>query len=127
MVVKKIKAWIHNRLFGSKLQKHVQVFNNPKAVNCGSGIHLPTRNNLNKGLKNLFTLAHYKVVFMENLFKFGFKEIIEKLYKVGEIDWLNLFYHYMPESIKQKPHLMICSKTKLDYSELSDYNILLKN
>jgi hypothetical protein len=90
-------------------------------------MHIHTNATHLVALENLFNLSKKHVVMMEKWRNHNFFDDIKMLYNHKKIGWTNLFFYYKISKEFRTPHLMICSEEPLDYPELTDYNIFLKN
>lgn len=78
-------------------------------------------------LANLFNISRGYVILMERWKNHNFMNDIKKLQEEKLIKWGKIYFYYKILEETGKPHLMICSKTPLEYPELTDYNMLPNN
>lgn len=75
-------------------------------------------------LQNLFNTSNKYVILMERWKNHQFMDDIKKLQNKKIIRWENIYFYYRISPETSRPHIMICSKEKLNYPELTNYNIL---
>lgn len=78
-------------------------------------------------LENLFSMSEKYVILVERARNHNYKEDIERLFSGGRIKWEKLFFYYRADEESKKPIAIICSNEKLDYPELTDYNLFLSD
>ncbi len=82
------------------------------------------QNHLN-ALINLFRIARYQVVLMENWKRHEFMPDIQRLFDEKKLPWNQVYFYYRTSDATGKPHLMILSSEPLpEYPALGDYSIL---
>lgn len=87
-------------------------------------MHLQTENNHLRAIENLFKYARNQVILMENWTKHNFMDDIQQLFQNNCIAWDDIHFYYRVSEELKKPHLMIISKSPLNYPKLTDYKIL---
>jgi ubiquinone/menaquinone biosynthesis C-methylase UbiE len=90
-------------------------------------MHINTGNNYLHALANMFRYARKQVVLMENWNSHNFLQDTRFLFQNKMIGWNEIFFYYRQSPELHIPHIMIISSVPLDYPELDDYNILLRN
>ena len=86
--------------------------------------HIYKDNKHLEALTNLFNISNKYIILIERWKNHHFMNDIIKLQQDGKIKWDNINFYYKKSKTTGKPHIMICSKEKLNYPVLNDYNIL---
>ena len=90
-------------------------------------MHIHTKNSHLVALTNLFNVSKKYVILMERWKNHNFIEDIKSLQKNKLIKWKDIYFYYREMKETGKPHLMICSKTPLEYPQLEDYSTMPQN
>lgn len=89
-------------------------------------MHIHTKESHLTALANLFNVSKKYVILMERWKNHNFMNDIKKMKDEKRIQWEKIYFYYKILEETGKPHLMICSKTSLTYTELMDYSLMLR-
>lgn len=78
-------------------------------------------------LANLFNISSKYVILVERWKNHQFLDDIRELFNKKIINWETINFYYRNSDENNAPIMIICSKEPLDYPELKNYDILLKN
>jgi SAM-dependent methyltransferase len=87
-------------------------------------MHIHTGQTHLTALRNLFNASKKYVILMERWKNHRFMDDIKKLHGEKKINWDKIYFYYRLSPETGKPHMMICSKTPLNYPILTDYDIM---
>jgi Methyltransferase domain len=90
-------------------------------------MHINTGHNYLHALANMFRYARKQVILMENWNSHNFFQDIQYLRENDMIGWDNMYLYYRDSPELGIPYIMVISAVPLNYPELKDYNILLRN
>jgi SAM-dependent methyltransferase len=89
-------------------------------------MHIHQGDSHKKALANIFNMSKQYVILVERWRNHNYLEDIKELKAKGEIGWDNINFHYREEE-SGRPAFLICSKTKLGYPELTNYDQVPKD
>ena len=86
-------------------------------------MHIHTGDAHLMALENLFKMSKKYVILYESMKNHPFLNDIKKLHSEKKIAWDNIFFYYRINEENSLPTSMICSNTKLNYPELTNYSV----
>lgn len=90
-------------------------------------MHIRTEEMHKIALANLFNNTNKYVLLVERWKNHNFFADIKELQSKKIINWENIYFYHRDGLTSNIPRIMICSKTPLDYTILSDYDVMPKD
>lgn len=115
-----VKQYDATKQFPPDLFKQVDVSYTQAVI-----MHINTDQLHVNALRNLFNISKKHVLLVENWTRHDFMSEIKELFNSKQIGWEQIYFYYRICEETKNPHMMICSKTPLDYPVLDDYRLLL--
>jgi trans-aconitate methyltransferase len=87
-------------------------------------LHIKDELKFISALTNFFKASNDVVILKENWESHNFFEDIKKLFEEKSIPWKKIFFYYAELNEKSNIKIMIASKSKLNFPDLTDYKLL---